>query len=81
MIIPETMLTLSCTMLSKSFAKICITHSKTIGIYDYSKDGAYIFMDVFLLQSFANVCLTHSRTIKLFDYSRGGAYTVMDDAI
>ena len=60
---------------------MCITHSKTTEIYDYSKDDAYIVMVVFCLQSFANVCMTHSRTIKLFGYSRGGAYIVMDDAI
>jgi hypothetical protein len=44
MIIAETVLTLTWTML---FEIVCkrMTHFRTIDIYDYSWDGAYIVMD------------------------------------
>ena len=66
----------------KPFVSVRMTNSRTIFFYDYSWDGAYVFvMDDAILNSLENVCMTHSRTIKIYDYSGDGAYIVMGDAI
>ena len=55
-------------------------HPRTIKVYDFNWDSAYIVMDDAIWKG-ANARMTHSTTIKSYDYSGDGAYTVMGGAI
>ena len=67
----------------ESFAKVRMTHSRTIKIWNCSRDGAHIVCTVLLegwnrLQKLGK---SPSRTLDIYDYNWDGAYCVMDEEI
>ena len=70
MIIAETALSLSWVMLLKIICEHRILNSRTMKLYDYTWDGAYVVMDDgCYLKLFAKVRMSHYITIRIYDYS------------
>ena len=82
MIIAEMPLSLSWVMLLKIICEHRILNSRTMEIYDYTWDGAYVVMgDGCYLKFFAKVRMSHYSTIRIYDYSSHGLYVTMDEAV